>query len=101
MSGGSYNYLAYTDASTLHEKETQLELMTERLAGLGYANDAAKEAIELLLTLRQSHNLLDVYMDRLNGIFHAVEWWDSHDFSEDAVKDALAKYRAPLQQPSE
>jgi hypothetical protein len=49
--------------------------------------------MDLLLTLRQFNNRLDAMMDRLRPVWHAVEWWDSADWSEDSFKEELAKYR--------
>jgi Holliday junction resolvasome RuvABC DNA-binding subunit len=70
MSGGSYNYLCHSwDLDDLDKHESDLEDMADRLAALGYAQDAARETQALL------------------------EWWDSNDWSEDQVKEALAKYR--------
>lgn len=95
MSGGSYNYLCHKEATDLFEAEGDLEGMSSRLAGLGYAKDAARETEELLLILRQVRVRIQARADRLNRIWRAVEWWDSCDVGEDAVKEALAKYREP------
>lgn len=96
MSGGSYNYLysksAY-DLINIHSVMDDMERMSARLASLGYANDAARETEELIVILRQVETRLQVRLDRLCGIWHAVEWWDSCDSSEDCVKDELLKYR--------
>lgn len=93
MSGGSYNYLCFKDTSEILSNQDDLERMVERLAELGYAEDAAREADELLLMIRQFVIRCDVRLKRLNPIFKAVEWWDSCDWSEDSVKQALDKYR--------
>ncbi len=93
MSGGSYNYLCYKDADTIFNETHELSNMVDRLAGLGYAEDAANEAMELLLTIRQSSVRIQVILDRLSGVFKAVEWWDSCDSGEKEVIEALKKYR--------
>lgn len=93
MSGGSYNYLCYKDGFELGDHEGDLQAMADRLAGLGYAKDAAKETQELLLELRQYQNRIQTRIDRLKGVWHGVEWWDSCDSGEDGVKAELAKYR--------
>ncbi|MGQ4343586.1 hypothetical protein [Streptomyces sp. SAS_275] len=94
MSGGSYNYLyAAQDLQDLRSRRYDLEEMATRLAGLGYAQDAARETEELLLLLRQWETRAEVRMRRLADLWHAVEWWDSHDSGEDGVHEALAKYR--------
>lgn len=95
MSGGSYNWL-YTvgDLEDLQNRQYDLKAMADRLAALGYAQDAAAETEELLVLLRQWQNRLSVRVSRLEDLWKAVEWWDSADSGEDAVRTALAKYRA-------
>jgi hypothetical protein len=93
MSGGSYEYLCFKDASDLANYEHQLQSMADRLAGLGYAEDAARETTEVLLMHRQAMVRIDTRLKRLSDIWHAVEWWDSCDSGEDGVKKALAEYR--------
>jgi hypothetical protein len=93
MSGGSYNYLCHAEPDELLNKAEDLQFMADRLAGLGYASDAASETQELLLTVRQYQNRLEAMKCRLEGVWRAVEWWDSCDSGEDGVKDALDDYR--------
>lgn len=94
MSGGSYNYLCDADIEDLlNGKQVDLDEMSARLVGLGYAEDAARETEELILMLRQFKVRADVRLRRLRDVWHAVEWWDSCDYSEDQVRQALAKYR--------
>jgi hypothetical protein len=96
MSGGSYNYLGmicYDDLGELLAKDSDLRDMADRLAGLGYAEDAARETEELLTMLRQWRTRAEVRVRRLADVWKAVEWWDSADSSEDGVRKALAKYR--------
>jgi hypothetical protein len=95
MSGGSYNYLFIADSlAELQQREPQLREMADRLAGLGYAQDAARETEELLVFLRQWQTRALVRVARLAEVWQAVEWWDSHDSSEEAITFALEKYRA-------
>ena len=54
MSGGSYNYLHIKGADELLGMQSKLRDMSDRLAGLGYAQDAALETELLLLTLRSA-----------------------------------------------
>ena len=96
MSGGSYDYLYYKEAGELigsSHHQANIDAMAARLSGLGYAQDAARETEELLLILRQVDTRLDVRIERLRGIWRAVEWWDSCDSGEDDVKEALKHYR--------
>jgi hypothetical protein len=97
VSGGSYNYLGsicYDDLGDLLNKRTELREMADRLAGLGYAEDAARETEELLVMLRQWQVRAEVRVRRLLDVWHAVEWWDSSDWSEEQVCKALAAYRS-------
>lgn len=101
MSGGSFNYLCHTwDLDTLIDKQGDLEAMSQALAGLGYAKDAARETEELLVLLRQWENRATVRLDRLREVWKAMEWWQSCDYSEDTFKEALAEYRGESKEPS-
>ncbi|MFF9043334.1 hypothetical protein [Streptomyces parvulus] len=94
MSGGSYNYLyEVCDLEDLQARQHDLADMAERLAGLGYAQDAARETEELLLLFRQWQTRAGARTTRLQGLWKAVERWDSSDGGEDDVKAALAAYR--------
>jgi hypothetical protein len=100
MSGGSYNYLCHTwDLDDLLEHRGGLEEMSARLAGLGWAEDAARETEELLVMLRQWQVRAETRMERLREVWKAVEWWDSNDWGEDQVREALAKYRGEGEHP--
>ena len=100
MSGGSYDYLCWaSELDQLLEKQHHLSDMAERLAGLGYADDAATETTHLLLAMRQWRIRAAAHVDRLTDVWKAVEWWDSADWSEDRVHEALTKYRGD--QPKE
>ncbi|MDT7847206.1 hypothetical protein [Streptomyces justiciae] len=95
MSGGSYDWLYEAqDLEDLQARQFQLEAMAERLAGLGYAQDAARETEELLVLFRQWQTRAGVRVARLADLWQAVEYWDSADRTEDAVRTALAAYRA-------
>lgn len=94
MSGGSYNYLFAKDTDDLLHAQEDIQSMADRLAGLGYAQDAAQETEALLLTLRQFENRIYVMQERLSNVWRAVEWWDSYDSGEESVKKALEEYRA-------
>lgn len=102
MSGGSFNYLCHTwDLGDIVGKTGDLEAMSQALAGLGYAKDAARETEELLVILRQWEVQTSVRLERLREVWKAMEWWQSCDYSEDQVREALAEYRGehPKEQP--
>jgi hypothetical protein len=98
MSGGSYHYLCHKDGHEIVDIPVSLSAMAERLAGLGYAEDAARETEELLLILRQCEVRIQARIDRLRAVWRAVEWWDSCDSGEDGVKAALEAYRGDAPQ---
>ena len=93
MSGGSYGYLCFKSAEELFQAMSDLEAIRDRLIGLGYAEDAARETEELILIIEQYRIRAGVRVDRLQHVWHAIEWWDSHDSGEDSVKAALEHYR--------
>lgn len=93
MSGGSWNYLCSKDVQDLIYSNELLERMSERLASLGYAEDAARETYELVQIIRQYKTKASVITDRLSDIWRAIEWWDSGDSGEDRVKAELVNYR--------
>lgn len=93
MSGGSYDYLCDKDAADLMLYEGRLEEMANRLASMGGAEDVAKDAFDLLAVVRGQRVRIVAAMDRLRGVFKAVEWVDSADWSADAIKWALLDYR--------
>jgi hypothetical protein len=94
MSGGSYDHLhSAFDLDDLLRKQGQLGEMADRLAGLGYAKDAALETHELVVILRHMEMRMAVRLARLSKVWRAVEWWDSGDGGEDGVRTALAAYR--------
>lgn len=97
MSGGSYNYLCYAESDTLLHNTETIKEMSDRLAGLGYASDAAAETEDLLLLIRQALNRIEARRKRLEGVWKAIEWWDSADWGEDQVKKALEEYRGELE----
>jgi hypothetical protein len=99
MSGGSYEYLYVWSAEKLLEREEILEAMASRLAGLGYAQDAARETEELLCIVRQARVRIETRQQRLAEVWRAVERWDSCDSGEDGVKRALANYREEVHPP--
>lgn len=101
MSGGSFNYLCDTwDLDHLLGKQGSLEAMSQALATVGYAQDAARETEELLVLLRQWQNQAEVRLKRLTPVWKAMEWWKSNDWGEDDFREALAEYRTPEQTPS-
>lgn len=93
MSGGSYSYLCFKEGSDLMAAHADIESMFSRLIELDYADDAARETLELLQIVKQYEVRIAVIKTRLEPVWKAVEWWDSADIGEDRVKEALEVYR--------
>jgi len=94
MSGGSYNYLCHVyDADDLMRHHADLEVMAQRLERIGCAKDAAKETRNLIADLNAFEVRAEVAIQRLRGIWRAVEWTDSGDSTEDSIRQALTEYR--------
>jgi hypothetical protein len=94
MSGGSFDYLCYKEASDLlsGSMDEQIERMRDALVEAG-AEDAAKETEHLLLVLKQSRVRVGVALQRLHGVWHAMEWWKSSDWGRKDFEEVLAMYR--------
>ena len=89
MSGGSYNYLFERDL--LEQGVTSdLEEARDRLAALGYADDAAQAAQQILDALAEAVRRRDALAD----VLQALEWWDSNDYDEGQFRQALEAFRA-------
>ncbi|WTW93645.1 hypothetical protein OG216_09765 [Streptomycetaceae bacterium NBC_01309] len=94
MSGGSYNYLCDAhELADLLRREHDLKEMADRLAGMGGAEDAARETEELLVQLRQWKVRAEVRVRRLSDVWQAVEWEDSGDGHPGQIGEALSRYR--------
>lgn len=99
MSGGSYEYLAFKDASNIFDSDMQeqMERMADDLAKLGYANEAAKATRDLLESIRDYEREMNDKLLSLHNVWHAMEWWQSGDWGEDAIKRDAARYANNLQ----
>jgi len=92
MSGGSYNYLCYKDASEISNNESDIKDMVNRLSELNYP-DAAKETESVLLEIRSFEVRMDARLERLSKVWKSVEWLDSGDSGEEGVRSAIEEYR--------
>lgn len=86
MSGGSYNYLCYSDEPWYRTEE--LEGMAEALDQRGYT-DAAAETRQWL-----HYNYTPPSpRDALKNLWRAVEWKESGDWAETDVVEEYAQYQ--------
>lgn len=94
MSGGSFEYLytKWSDDLASGEALRNLEAMAEDLAGQGYA-DASREAYDLLHDVRAALVRWESHLVRLEGVFKAVEFYRSADWSKETVEHAMTAYR--------
>jgi hypothetical protein len=95
MSGGSFNYLFCKDAPDFfgYAPREDLERMAAALTDAGDAEDAARETEEILAIIAGTERRVDARLERLRGVWKAMEWWKSGDGGEDGLRAALTKYR--------
>jgi hypothetical protein len=93
MSGGYYEYLCNKSVDELLNHDSLLQRMADDLAELGYADDAARETMDVLLEVRRFRNRMEARLNRIGDVWHAMEWWQSLDSSEECLKEELTKYR--------
>jgi hypothetical protein len=86
MSGGSYNYL-YCYVNGLEEQRGDIEAMAERLESSSYYA-AARATRNVLILLDSAQRAAGA----LEDVWRAVEWADSGDSGEDAVKKAVEAF---------
>ncbi|MDQ0791979.1 hypothetical protein [Streptomyces sp. B1I3] len=92
MSGGSYNYL-YCHVSGLETQRGDIEAMRDRLAGLEADRiPGAARAARLTRYVLIHLDLAEQKAQELTDVWHAIEWWDSNDYGEDDVREALAEW---------
>lgn len=94
MSGGSFGYLCYKDVPELMEPSSisNLEIMVQHLQLYGY-EDIARDTQRLIEYIRSASIRIEVLSENLNGVFHAVEWYESADTSRKTMIAELEKYR--------
>ncbi len=87
------NSLCVHNADSIGEMQDELQQMADRLAGLGYADDAARDTLQTLVEVRQARSRIQARLDRLCEVWRAVERWDCNCGSERVVRAAIADYR--------
>lgn len=94
MSGGSFGYLCYKDVPELMEPSSisNLEIMVQHLQLYGY-EDIARDTQRLIEYIRSASIRIEVLSEKLNGVFHAVEWYESADTGRETMIAELEKYR--------
>lgn len=99
MSGGSFDYLCYAvgDAEDLAHRRVAMQEMADQLDAMTDGKLAARKTRELL-ALMDGVERLSV---PLEGVWQAVEWWRSCDYSEAQAHEALARFNGEHGQPGD
>jgi hypothetical protein len=92
MSGGSHDYLCYTDFPEIMGKTKEMEEMETELIRLGYL-DIAKDVRRLIEYCHTARNRVESLWENLSEVFHDIEWECSGDISRETLIERLEKYR--------
>lgn len=92
MSGGSFDYLCTKDYNDLCNQQAIISEMRDKLTEMGY-EDAARETESVNLIIDAFRVRMETRLKRLSNVWHAVEWYVSHDYGRDQVEKAIEKYR--------
>jgi hypothetical protein len=90
MSGGSFDYLFVWagDAQELAKRTSDIGYMAELLERLDDGKLAARDTRAVLDMLQ----CIQLIGQKLEDVWHDVEWWQSGDITESRVHEALAQY---------
>lgn len=94
MSGGSFNYLYAKDAEDLLSGQGVEELneMGETLSDLGYEEEA-KETFLIQYEVKKARQELEKRINKIKGVWKAVEWYESKDSGIEHVQKEIEKFR--------
>lgn len=94
MSGGSHNYLCYTELHELicNSRIADMEDMEQYLIAEGYC-DIAKDVRRLIEYCKSAEIRIGVLFEQLETVFHDIEWYHSADIGRDSLIATLEKYR--------
>lgn len=94
MSGGSFDYLCFKEYPELMSSSNleNMEEIEQELIKLGYI-DISKDVRRLIEYCLSAKNRINVLFNKLNPIFHDVEWYCSGDISKESLIKALEQYR--------
>jgi hypothetical protein len=93
VSGGSYGYLAEHEPGSLEARRGDIEAMRDRLAELEAEGvPGAARAHRLTRYVLHHLDLAEQRAQELADVWHAVEWRDSFDWSDDTMRDAFVEW---------
>lgn len=92
MSGGSYNYLCYTDSSDISNKIDDLKEMAIRLRSLGF-DDACEDTLRVVNLVKDYEDELQKQINKMYHVWRGVEWMDSGDLGMEELKQDIEDYR--------
>ena len=79
MSGGSFNYLWFSEPQDLIYKQEDIEEMACELEKLGRP-DIAKDTREIVNIIKSSMATTESLVKSLEKVWKAIEWWKSCDW---------------------
>ena len=95
MSGGSFNYLYCKDTEEFFALDSINSLvdMAVILKKEGY-EDVSKDVLRFVGYIKSARTEVDILRKQLKDVIHSVEWFDSHDYGEDTLKEHIEMYRS-------
>lgn len=88
MSGGSYNYLCYAEIPSVINRTEDIERMEQTLIEEGYS-DIAKDVRRLIEYCKSAEIRISVLFEKLESVFHDIEWYHSGDISKEDLIETL------------
>lgn len=92
MSGGSHNYLCYTEIPDIISKTSNMEDMEDFLIKEGF-DDVAKDVRNFIDFCKGTIRRTDRFLSELNEVFWGIEWYCSADIGKDTLIKTLEEYR--------
>lgn len=86
MSGGSYDYMCF-HVEELITRRDQLKRMADQLDELGHVQASIDTTVVLSCV-----DAIRALAEKLERVWYAVEWYDSHDWSAEQVEKEVAEY---------
>jgi len=95
MSGGSFDYLYCKDTEEFFGLDSinSLTDMAVILKKEGY-EDVSKDVFRLVGYIKSARTEVDILRKQLKDVIHSVEWFDSHDYGEDTLREHIEMYRS-------